>query len=298
MLAEKTYSIKQPFTLKLKDYVLFIKFRLSALVVFSAAISYAAASEGNIDWIKLLLLVIGGFLVTGASNGYNQVIERDVDALMDRTQNRPLPRERMSVTEALILASAMGAVGIIVLWIFVNPMCGILGSLALLLYALVYTPLKRKTPFAVFVGAFPGAIPPMLGWVAASSGFGTITIEALIMFSIQFIWQFPHFWAIAWVLDEDYKKGGFNMLPSAGGRDKSSAFQVLVYTLFLLPISMFPVIFKMSGSISMIIIAACGVLFAIQAYKLYKELTIKAARQLMFGSFIYLPVVQLAIMIG
>jgi protoheme IX farnesyltransferase len=192
----------------------------------------------------------------------------------------------------------MGIVGILVLWIFVNPLSGILGTLALILYTAVYTPLKQITPFAVFVGAFPGAIPPLLGHVASTSGFGEIQFQAWVLFAVQFMWQFPHFWAIAWVLDEDYKKAGFRMLPSLGGRDKSSAFQVLVYTLFLLPISLFPVLFGMSGSISAVVISICGILFSLQAYKLYQDLTIESARKLMFGSFIYLPVVQLAVMIG
>jgi protoheme IX farnesyltransferase len=179
-----------------------------------------------------------------------------------------------------------------------NPLSGILGTLALILYTVVYTPLKRITPFAVFVGAFPGAIPPLLGHVASTSGFGEIKFEAWILFAVQFMWQFPHFWAIAWVMDDDYKKAGFRMLPSLGGRDKSSAFQILVYTLFLLPISLFPVLFGMSGIVSAIIISICGMLFTFQAYKLYMDLTIESARKLMFGSFIYLPVVQMAVMIG
>ena len=155
-----------------------------------------------------------------------------------------------------------------------------------------------NTPFAVFVGAFPGAIPPLLGYTASSSGFGEIAFGAWVLFAVQFMWQFPHFWAIAWVLDEDYKKAGFRMLPSLGGRDKSSAFQILVYTLFLLPISLLPVLFGMSGIISVVIISVCGAFFAYQAYTLYKDGTVEAARKLMFGSFIYLPVVQLAVMIG
>ena len=179
-----------------------------------------------------------------------------------------------------------------------NPLSGILGMLALILYTVVYTPLKRVTPFAVFVGAFPGAIPPMLGYVASTSGFGEITFEAWILFVVQFMWQFPHFWAIAWVSHDDYTRAGFRMLPSLGGRDKSSAFQILVYTLFLLPISLFPVLFGMSGIVSAIIICICGAFFTYQAYTLYKECTVEAARKLMFGSFIYLPVVQLAVMIG
>jgi protoheme IX farnesyltransferase len=284
---------------KLADYAQFIKLRLSSLVVFSAAISFIIGSTGPapLNWHKLIWLVIGGFLVTGSSNGFNQVIEKDLDKLMKRTQNRPLPQDRMSIAEALILASLMGISGISILWIFMNPLSGILGFLALFLYTVVYTPLKRKTPFAVFVGAFPGAIPPMLGYVAASTTGGELTLQAIVLFAVQFIWQFPHFWAIAWVVDDDYKKAGFRMLPS-GERDKATAFQVLVYTLFLLPISLFPVFFRMSGPISAVIILAAGIVFFLQAYKLFKECTIKAAQQLMFGSFFYLPVVQLAVLLG
>jgi len=237
-------------------------------------------------------------LVTGASNGFNQIIERSLDKLMDRTQNRPLPQERMSVTESIVLATVMGVSGVVILWVFMNPMSGILGATALILYTVVYTPLKRVTPFAVFVGAIPGAIPPLLGYVAATTGFGEIKFQAWVLFVVQFIWQFPHFWSIAWVLDDDYKKAGFQMLPSPGGRDKSSAFQVLVYTLFLLPISLFPVLFGMSGVVSAIIITISGLFFAYLAYKLYRDCTVESARKLMFGSFIYLPVVQLAVMIG
>jgi len=284
---------------KISDYVQFIKLRLSALVVFSAAIGFVIASrETGIDWVKFILLIIGGFLVTGSSNGFNQIAEKELDKLMKRTATRPLPQERMTINEAYILAFAMGITGVLILWIFMNPLSGILGFFALVFYAMLYTPLKQKTPFAVFVGAFPGAIPPLLGCVAATNGFGNITIYAWLLFSIQFMWQFPHFWAIAWVLDDDYKKAGFNMLPSAGGRDKASAFQVLIYTLFLIPVSLSPIFFKMSGNISAIIIATCGIYFAYQAYTLYKDCTVKSAQKLMFGSFIYLPVVQLAIMLA
>ena len=299
MLTENLNKIENTITLssKLKDYVQFIKLRLASLVVLSAAIGFVIASD-KVDWAKMCLLVIGGFLVTGASNGFNQIIEKDLDKLMDRTKNRPLPNGRMGVNESFLLASLMGVSGIIILWVFMNPLSGILGALALVLYTALYTPLKQVTPFAVFVGAFPGAIPPLLGCVASSSGFGEITFEAWILFAVQFIWQFPHFWARAWVLDEDYKKAGFMMLPSFGGRNKSSAFQVLVYTLFLVPISLFPVLFGMSGIVSAIVITICGALFAYQAYILYQECSVAAARKLMFGSFIYLPIVQLAVMIG
>lgn len=300
MLLEKTNTIEKnlPQTTKLIDYAQFAKFRLSLLVVFSAFISYQIGAKNEFSWIKALWLVLGGFLVTGASNGFNQIIERNLDKLMVRTAKRPLPQQRMGVSEGFILASAMAVVGVLILTLLVNPLSGILGALALLLYVAVYTPLKRVTPLAVFVGAFPGAIPPMLGYVASSQGFGNLSLQAWILFSVQFMWQFPHFWAIAWVSDDDYKKAGFHMLPSLGGRDKSSAFQILVYTLFLIPISLTPILFRMSGTISAIVIMLAGIVFAYQAYQLYKECSIKAAQRLMFGSFVYLPVVQLAIMIG
>jgi heme o synthase len=285
---------------KLSDYMQFIKLRLSMLVVFSAALGFLIANQqsgSETDWTRFWMLILGGFLVTGSSNGFNQFLERDLDKLMTRTQNRPLPQNRMSINEALILATVMGAAGIFIITVFTNPLSGILSALSLILYTALYTPMKRKTPFAVFVGAFPGAIPPMLGWVAAQQGFGFIAKEGWILFLIQFIWQFPHFWAIAWVMDEDYKKAGFIMLPT-GGRDKRSAFQTLVYTLFLIPISLSPVLFGMCSWIGGGIILISGIYFAYQSYLLFRDCTIKAAQKLMFGSFFYLPVVQLAIWLG
>ena len=255
MRTEELKTTEKPVAVpsKVRDYAQFLKLRLAALVVLSAAFSFVIGSH-QVNWNKMLLLILGGFLVTGSSNGFNQIIERNLDKLMHRTHMRPLPQDRMTLIESFILAMIMGITGICILWIFMNPMSGILGLTALLLYTLVYTPLKRVTPFAVFVGAIPGAIPPLLGYVASTSGFGEITFQAWILFAVQFMWQFPHFWAIAWVLDDDYKKAGFRMLPSLGGRDKSSAFQVLVYTLFLLPISLLPVMFHMSGIVSAFII--------------------------------------------
>lgn len=299
MVTDKSIDIQKEFTLmsKLTAYAQFSKLRLASLVVFSAAISYATVAA-TIDWQKIIFLVVGGFLVTAASNGFNQVMERNTDKLMTRTQNRPLPQGRMSVNEGLIVASLSGIIGIAILWTYTNALSAILGAAALILYTLVYTPLKSRTPFAVFVGAFPGAIPPLLGCVAATSGYGHITTEAWVLFFIQFIWQFPHFWAIAWVLDDDYRKAGFKMLPSPGGRDKSSAFQTLIYTLFLLPISLSPYLLGMIGTASVIIITICGLLFIYQAQKLFNQLTVPFAQRLMFGSFFYLPIVQLAIMIG
>lgn len=279
---------------RVKDYMELVKMRLASLVVFSAGMGYLTAPSHTFEWSKFLCLILGGFLVTGSSNAFNQIIEKDLDKLMTRTTNRPLPAGRMTVKQALIFAVLSGVVGIVILW-FCNPLSAILGALALVLYTLIYTPMKRITPFAVFIGAFPGAIPPMLGWVAATN---SLDIFAWILFAIQFIWQFPHFWAIAWVLDEDYQKAGFKMLPSPGGRDKNSAFQTMIYALSLIPMSFVPHYFNMIGSATSVIICICGFLFFLQALTLYRKCDIKSARQLMFGSFIYLPVVQIAMVLG
>jgi heme o synthase len=270
-----------------------MKLRLAALVVVSAGICYGVAAN-SVNWEVFTWLIVGGTLLTGASNGFNEVIERELDALMERTRSRPLPTGRMSVYEGVILASLSGLTGIGMLWLFINPMSGILGLVAMSSYVLVYTPLKRVHPFAVFVGAIPGAIPPMLGCVAATDGFGSITQLALLMFSVQFIWQFPHFWAIAWRVHEDYLKAGFKMLPSVGGRDRASAFQILIYTLGLVPISLLPTFFGYVGNIAAVVCVIAGAVFAKQAMDLYRSLDSDDAKRLMFGSFVYLPVVQLA----
>lgn len=288
---------------KVTEYAQFTKLRLSSLVVFSAIIGYVIAAEElniKVNWLEMSMLFLGGFLVTGASNGYNQVIERDYDKLMPRTATRPIPTGKMSVNEGMAVATTFGITGAVLLFIFVNPLSAILSVIALLLYVFAYTPLKRVTPWAVFVGAFPGAVPPMLGWVAATTAinpFGFIGTNALLLFAVQFMWQFPHFWAIAWVVDDDYRKAGFRLLPSKE-RDKSSAFQIVVYSLFLIPVSMIPLRFGMTGMTGISIVLVCGILFLLQAIRLYRTLDIKAATQLMFGSFIYLPVVQLAYLFG
>jgi protoheme IX farnesyltransferase len=266
---------------------------LASLVVLSSVICYALATD-EFNLTIMVALILGGTFLTGASNGFNEIIEKDLDALMDRTKGRPLPTSKMTVTEAWIAASVFGTLGIGILWLMINPMCGILGLLALFLYAVVYTPMKQKTPFAVFVGAFPGSIPPMLGCVAATEGFGQITLLSLLMFAVQFIWQFPHFWAIAWRVHEDYLKAGFKMLPSAGGRDKGTAFQIVVYTIGLIPVSLLPTFFGYTGTISAIVAVIAGMIFTKQAIDLYRSLSSEDAKKLMFGSFVYLPVVQLA----
>lgn len=276
---------------KIKDYATFSKLRLASLVVFSALCGYLMAADKT-DWRNLALLLIGGFLVTGSSNGFNQIIERIPDSLMKRTQNRPLPQNRMSLKEALIIASVMGLSGVILLYL-INPLSALLGAIALMLYTVVYTPLKKETPFAVFVGAFPGAVPPMLGYIAFT---GALDLNVWILFAVQFIWQFPHFWAIAWKLDDDYKLAGFKMLPS-GNRDKSSGYLILVYTLMMIPVSLLPVFFGLSGYKSGIVILIAGIIFLIQAIKLFNTLSPEAASKLMFTSFFYLPVVQVAMVL-
>lgn len=268
--------------------------RLSALVVFSAATGFIIAKRGVFPWEELFYLMVGGYLVTGASNGFNQIIEKDLDKLMERTAKRPIPDGRMSVREALLASLLMGASGVALLWVFMNPLCGMISLASLLLYTVVYTPAKRYTPFAVLIGAFPGAFPPMLGWIAANNAVG---MEAVLLYFVQFIWQFPHFWSIAWILHDDYLKAGFRMLPSAGGRNKSSALQTLVYTACLIPMAYLPMAFHITGWITTIALLLCGGIFTWQAMGLYRTLEMKAAHRLMFGSFLYLPVVQLSWMI-
>ena len=290
MLADKAYTSEKVNVLsKVRAYAAFSKLRLAALVVVSAIAGYMLAAP-TIDSTKMIALILGGFLVTAASNGFNQIIEREHDAKMKRTENRPLPKGQMSVLEGIIVASLFGAIGIFALWNFLNPLSGILGFLALFMYVAIYTPLKRITPWAVFVGAFPGAIPPMLGFVAHEGSFG---FEPGLVFMIQFIWQFPHFWAIAWKIDDDYKKAGFSLLPSKK-RDKSSAFQIMLYSLFMIPTSMLPWVMGMTGTVSLIIAVILGALFFWQSTKLYYNMEMKDATRLMFASFIYLPILQFA----
>ncbi|WP_339697446.1 heme o synthase [uncultured Roseivirga sp.] len=276
---------------KAKAYLELVKMRLSLLVAFSSAFGYALAMGGNVDWTQLTMLFIGGWLVSGASCTINQVIEKDYDAMMKRTQNRPLPTNRLSNNEALWFAAIVAVAGVFVLYISTNLLTTGLAVLSMVLYSFVYTPLKRVGPIAVFVGAFPGALPPLLGWVAAT---GVISHEAMIIFGIQFIWQFPHFWAIAWVADEDYKKAGFKLLPVKGEKDMKTAFQIMTYTLFLIPLGLLPTYFGITGINSGVVATICGVLFLAQTIKLMRDPSRKSALRIMFGSFLYLPIVQIA----
>lgn len=282
------------FSTKIQDYQLLTKFRLSGLVVFSAALGYVIGAGSSFSWLQLFWLMTGGFLVTGASNGINQIMEKDLDRLMDRTADRPLPTGRMQVSEAMIASVLMALSGVFILWYTLNPLCGLLSLFSLFLYTAAYTPAKRITSFSVLIGAIPGAFPPLLGWVAARNEIG---LEGMVLYAVQFIWQFPHFWAIAWVMHDDYMKAGFKMLPSGGGRNRATAFQTLVYTIVLIPMGFLPQLFGFTGILTSVLMVICGLLFTLQALRLYRTCELKAAQQLMFGSFIYLPVVQLIWMI-
>ncbi|MFA5557458.1 MAG: heme o synthase [Flavobacteriaceae bacterium] len=292
---ENTFSIKTA----ISEFKEITKFRLAASVVFSSVAGYLL---GVIDftsnsWITVLMLAIGGYCMVGASNAFNQIIEKDSDAKMERTKNRPVPAGRMTPTTAFVIASSLTILGIIILY-NINPKTAMFGAISIFLYVSVYTPLKTMTPLSVFVGAFPGAIPFMLGWVAATNNFG---IEAGTLFMIQFFWQFPHFWAIGWFLYEDYKKADIFMLPN-GKRDKGTAIQIIMYTFWTVLISVVPVIgyFKEGilgrlsiHPISAVIVLTLGIWMMIYAFKLYKKRDAKTARTLMLVSVSYITLLQI-----
>jgi heme o synthase len=281
------------FAAKAKAYFELLKFRLSFLVAFSCIFGYMLASS-HINILSLTMLFIGGFLLSGGSVIINQIIERDLDKLMSRTMMRPLPTMRLSVSEALSFSVICLVTGVAILLVFTNTLTAILSIVSMILYSFVYTPLKRVGPVAVFVGAIPGALPPLLGWTAAT---GAITHEALIIFGIQFIWQFPHFWAIAWVADDDYKKAGFKLLPYSGQKDLNTAIQIMIYTMGLIPLGLLPAAFGITGINSAIVATVCGVLFFAQTISLMKTGDRKSALKIMFGSFLYLPIVQIAFLL-
>lgn len=277
----------------LHNFKLLIKLRLTFLVVFSASISFLIAQRKSdlIDWKSWLILVIGGFLVTGAANGFNEIIEKDLDKLMTRTADRPLPSGKMTNGQALVLSLMMGIFGTYLLG-SLNITTGLLSVFSILFYAFIYTPLKRVGSIAVFVGAIPGALPPLIGYVAS---YGKIDFFAIILFLIQFFWQFPHFWAIAWVLDDDYKKAGFRLLPTAK-RDKVSAYVTLLFALLLLPVSLMPTYYGYGGISTAIVSSIAGIAFIYQAFILCLKMDIQSAKKLMYGSFLYLPLVQLVLL--
>ncbi|PVW17263.1 protoheme IX farnesyltransferase [Marixanthomonas spongiae] len=283
----QTQSVPQTLV---RNFTEITKFRLSVSVVFSSVAGYLLGAE-TVDYYILLLLCVGGYCMVGASNVFNQIIERDRDALMERTKDRPIPAGRMQVGTSFALGIVLTIIGLVVLY-SINPITAMFGAISIFMYVSLYTPLKTKTPLSVFVGAFPGAIPYMLGWVAATNNFG---IEPGTLFMIQFFWQFPHFWAIGWFLYEDYQKGGFFMLPT-GKRDKGTAIQVVLYTIWTVLASLIPV-FGVTGKlyitpVSAVIIGLLGIGLLYCAVRLFKEKTNKAAKQLMLASVSYITLLQ------
>jgi protoheme IX farnesyltransferase len=273
------------------DFKEITKARLAISVVFSSIAGYLLGAY-EIEFMSLLLLGFGGYCMVGASNAFNQVIERDLDALMNRTRNRPVASGRMSPNTALLIASIMTVLGVVALY-YLSPKTAMFGAISIFLYTCVYTPLKTKTPLAVFVGAFPGAIPFMLGWVAATNDFG---IEPGTLFMIQFFWQFPHFWALGWILDDDYSKAGFKLLPT-GKKDKGTALQIIMYTFWMIIISVVPA-FGITGRLHLSVAAAVlvllmGLVMLFFAFRLFERRDNKSARGLMIASVSYITLMQI-----
>ncbi|MEC8616848.1 MAG: heme o synthase [Bacteroidota bacterium] len=269
---------------KSKAFVSLMKLRLSSLVVLSAFFGFFMA-KGDLNSLAMYSLLLGGLLITGSSNGLNQLLEIKTDSMMSRTKSRPLPVQIISKTETIIFCIIIGALGLFLLYT-INYKSMLLGLFSMVVYVLIYTPLKQRSAIAVFVGAIPGSIPPLLGYVAVSNDFG---LEPGVLFMLQFFWQFPHFWALAWKLDEDYKKAGFRLLPSIE-KNKKSAFQIMLYSAFLIPSSMLPWAAEMTGTTSMIIGICLSLIMYTPAIRLYFTLEDKYANKIMYYSFAYLPI--------
>lgn len=279
---------------KLKDYKELSKFTLSFTVVFTCVICYLLAPNVvHYNWKMILLLFTAGMLITGSANAINQAAEKHSDAVMKRTANRPVASGRMSQQEAYTFAFITGLIGCLMMWQFFNLSSALLSLFSLFIYAYIYTPLKTKNSIAVLIGGFPGALPCLIGWVAGQDDFSA---GGWVLFAIQFIWQFPHFWAIAWVAHTDYTKAGFKLLPSAKGPTKYTALQALMYSVLMLPIGIFPYYIGLTGTISMYILIICNLFMIWQCVKLYQQMDVKAARKVMFSSYIYLPIVYLALL--
>ncbi|MBX2973405.1 MAG: heme o synthase [Flavobacteriales bacterium] len=277
---------------KLRSVAVLFKLRLASLVVFSAALGYLfGIPAGAFSWMGIIGLCVAGTLLTGASNAFNQVLEVREDGLMARTADRPLVRGILSTTEAVVAAFVAAGAATLMLWLQFGPLTSILGFLSLFMYVALYTPMKKLSSWAVFVGAFPGAFPPMLGYVAATGHFD---LGAGLLFAMQFMWQFPHFWAIAWVLGEDYAKAGYRLLPGGRTPDRAAASTILLYTLFVIPAGMLPWVFGFVGPIALAASVIGGLIMVVPAVRLFLSQDRRDARKLMFASFIYLPLVQVA----
>ncbi len=295
--AVKVKKEKSTLMRKVDDYKQLIKFTLSFTVVFSSVISYMLAPNVvEYDFVSIVLLFVGGMLVTGSANAINQITEKDTDAMMKRTGNRPVASGRMSVNEASAFAFVSAIAGSLILGLYFNWYAAGLSLLSLFIYSFVYTPLKKVNSIAVIVGAVPGALPCLIGWTAAYDGETFSWTGGWILFAIQFLWQFPHFWAIAWVAHEDYTKAGFKLLQSKEGPKKFTAIQAVIYSLLMVPVGMLPYYYHMSGNISMWILVAANLFMVVQCVRLYISMDVKSARKVMFSSYIYLPVILLALL--
>ncbi len=288
--------------------MLLMKFTLSFTVVFSCVICYLLAPNiVGFPWLKVILLFIAGMLVTGSANAINQAVEKDTDAMMKRTAKRPVANGRMSVNEAYAFALVAGIVGVFMMFYYFNLASALISAFSLFLYAYIYTPLKKVSSIAVLVGALPGALPCLIGWVAATDVFnplGVVTVAnkqifnlaGWALFGIQFLWQFPHFWAIAWVAHADYSKAGFKLLPADKGPTKFTAIQTIMYSVLMVPIGMMPYYFGITGKISFWIVLACNLFMVVQSVRLYIKMDVLSARRVMFSSYIYLPIALLSLL--
>ena len=298
MQENKTISKSTSFVLasKVKDYFQLIKFTLSFTVVFSTVVSFLIAPYAQYysrsTLLSVLLLFVAGMLITGSANSINQVLEKHTDAIMKRTASRPVASGRMSETEAYVFAFITGAIGVAMMWYFFNFQSAMVGLFSLFLYGFIYTPLKKINSIAVLVGAVPGALPCLIGWVAATDQF---SIGGWILFGIQFIWQFPHFWAIAWLAHQDYSKAGFKLLPADKGPTKFTAVQSIMYSVMMLPVGILPYAFDISGFISMLIVLFCNLWMVYVSVMLYVKMDAYSARKVMFSSYFYLMIVFLSL---
>ena len=289
-----TYKGERLFVAKLKDYFQLIKPSLSIMVVFSSVISYLLAPKVvAYDWKMIILLFVAGLLVTGSANAINQVVEKDTDAVMKRTAKRPVAAGRMTVTHGWTFAILTGAIGILMLGNYFNWLCASIALFSLFLYAFIYTPLKKVSSISVIVGAVPGALPCLIGWAA---GNDSLSVGGWLLFLLQFMWQFPHFWAIAWIAHNDYARAGFKLLPSELGPTKYTAIQTIIYSLLLIPIGVVPYFIGMTGMVSVVIVALANIFMVWKCVQLYIKMDVSSARRVMFSSYIYLPIVLLSLL--
>ena len=301
MLREEPIKARWQIAARAKDYNQLLKPNLSGMVVFSSVIGYLMAPNVHFIWNnmgvwrQIITLFLGGMLVTGGANTINQILEHESDSLMKRTRTRPLPDGRMGRTEAWIFAAFTGIGGALLLGYYFNPLAGCLSFFSLLLYAFAYTPMKKVHPVAVLIGAVPGALPPLIGWVAAT---GSLGMGGWILFTLQFFWQFPHFWAIAWVAFDDYNRAGIRMLPTREKETRFTGVQCMLYSLVLIPMAMVPHAIGLTGNIGMWVCVLCGMMYFAASVVFYIKNDHKSARRVMFASFIYLPTILLALVIN